>query len=109
MTIEGETTGFLPDRELRPLFDALADRAGKVLVFFDSCFSGGAMTTRAIGNAGKLRPKFYQKGGSATNCGAAVNVRGFARGLSEGKQNFVYIAAAARRSSMSRWKARVAR
>ena len=38
VTVEGDSTGFLPDRELRPLFDALADKAGKVIVFFDSCF-----------------------------------------------------------------------
>jgi len=94
ITVEGKTTGFLPDRELRPLFDALADQAGKVIVFFDSCFSGGAMTTRAMNTSDKFKPKYYAKG-EAISCGTAVNMRGLTRGLADGKPNFVYIAAAA--------------
>jgi len=92
VTIEGEKAGFLPDHELRPLLDALSDKAGKVIVFFDSCFSGGAITVRSLSN---YRPKFYQKGASSGNCGTAVNTRGLARSMTEGKHNLVYIAAAA--------------
>lgn len=92
---------FVEDTDLREVFDILSEKAGKVLVFFDSCFSGGALTTRGIENTGgiALRQKIYRgevEGRANTSCGKAVNARGLSRGLTEGKQNMVYFAAAAR-------------
>jgi hypothetical protein len=82
------------------MVDAIAAKAAKVVVFFDSCFSGGAMTTRSVKPkaAGDVsfRPKFYPRADQAswTQCGDPVNMRSLPRALQEGKNNLVFIAAA---------------
>lgn len=92
------------DQLLREKFDALSEKAGKVLVFFDSCFSGGALTTRSLHGSidpdFKPRMKMYRAADlphrAVNQCGKAVNRSlSLARGLTTGKQNMVFFAAAA--------------
>ena len=93
---------FVEDMDLRQVFDALSEKAGKVLIFLDSCFSGGALTTRGHDAPGdiELRAKAYRgevEGQVQTECGDAVNMTSsISRGLTDGKRNMVYFAAAAR-------------
>ena len=96
-------SSYIPDTLLNELFDGLSEKAGKVLVFFDSCFSGGALTTRALENSStdefQLRPKFQRddKDSRSSQCGQAVNRSvSFARGITQGKKNMVFLAAASR-------------
>lgn len=85
------------DRELAAHLDKLRHKAEKLVVFLDSCFSGGA-TTRALGAPPPpgILPKFAKMGGQDGHC-AAVNL-GETRALGAatrglGETNYVYIAA----------------
>ena len=96
-----DDTEVIYDRVLRKHIDAISEKAGRVMVFFDSCHSGAALRTRAMGGGGdgQLRARFIQRAGaSAEQCGRAVNARSvtpMARGLTEGKKNLVFFGAAA--------------
>lgn len=91
--------GFI-DSELSARLKALSEKAKRIVVFLDSCHSGGA-TTRALHlNAGhpEFVSKFWSKSRSGT-CSRPVNV--LTRGISlkaltpgQGGLNYVYIAAA---------------
>ena len=91
------------------LFDylkSLRDRASRVVVILDSCFSGGvavadAAATRSMSRAGHLRPKYFKASDSDDKCSNAVNMAPkVLRGLRGAKsavnleRNYVYMAAA---------------
>lgn len=90
-----------PDGELEASLGRLAGKAAQLIMFNDSCFSGGAASkapTRAIGGA---VPKFFKAVADRPDytCGQAVNMKNTVRNLvvsaSTQGNNFVYIAAAA--------------
>jgi hypothetical protein len=90
------------DGELEASLGRIAGKAAQLIMFNDSCFSGGAATkapdTRAIGGA---VPKFYKAVADRPDytCGQAVNAKTTVRNLvvaaAERGANFVYVAAAA--------------
>ena len=89
------------DSELETRLKILAEKAGKVVVFFDACHSGGAFT-RGLGDSAnrdpRFTPKFWAKGGS-DSCSMPVNrltrsIRESAKSPGSGAQNYVFIAAA---------------
>jgi hypothetical protein len=89
------------DSELETRLKILAEKADKVVVFFDACHSGGAFT-RGLGDAVKrdprFAPKFWSKDGS-DSCSMPVNrltrsIRESAKSPGSGAQNYVFIAAA---------------
>lgn len=73
--------GFFPDEQVRRLLDILANRASQVVMFNDSCFSGGGAgpDTKALRDTGGAVPKYFEdsKAGSSNDpdyvCGQAVN------------------------------------
>jgi len=82
------------DEELEARLRRLAERARRVVSFFDACHSGG-VTTRALSTDG-LTPRFWAKSGTAScnppsNAIARLTVT---RSLGSGAGNFVHIAAA---------------
>lgn len=92
-----------PDRELEASLGRIAGKAAQLIMFNDSCFSGGAASksagTRAIAGA---VPKFFSKAVADRpdyTCGQAVNMKSMVRNLvvsaTERGNNFVYVAAAA--------------
>jgi hypothetical protein len=90
----------LPDADLEAALGRIAARTSQLIMFNDSCFSGGAAnkaTTRAVGAV----PKFFKAVADRPGytCGEAVNAKNGVRNLivsaASGGNNFVYIAAAA--------------
>jgi hypothetical protein len=87
------------DFDLEASLARIANKAGQLIMFNDSCFSGGA-ATKAAPRATET-PKFYKSvvDRSDYSCGEAVNMKSAARSLIAGAtakgNNFVYIAAAA--------------
>ncbi len=61
----------LDDATLKDALEALAAKASQVVMFNDSCFSGGAATKDASRETKGLVPKVYQ--GDGYTCGQAVN------------------------------------
>ena len=59
------------DAKLRDSLEALATKASQVVMFNDSCFSGGAATKDISPNAEAWVPKVYQRDGYI--CGQAIN------------------------------------
>lgn len=87
-----------PDTELETAFARIATKAGQVIVFNDSCFSGGAATKAT--RSGNAVPKFFKsvKDNANYTCGDAVNIksaRNLVASAAEKGANFVYVAAAA--------------
>jgi hypothetical protein len=79
----------------------IAAKAGQVVVFNDSCFSGGAFSeTKSLNLGSGLRPKLWKSAPDANyTCGQAINAK-MTRNLSVLKESggrFVYIAAASDR------------
>lgn len=88
-----------PDHELEPALQRLGRKASQLVMFNDSCFSGGAASTRSTRGLEQAVPKFYKGDGeSGYTCGQAVNMRRALRGLADeaGQKgsNVIYIAAA---------------
>ena len=114
-TYEG---GVYFDQLLRDQLDALAEHASRVVMFNDSCFSGGAATKQATAPAPKLYPSWAADaqpqsrsqwvaksslnldadGSAPRSCGTAVNYVGKAMSalaLQAAQARVVYIAGAA--------------
>lgn len=95
ITVDGQ--GFI-DAELEARLKALSEKARRIVVFLDSCHSGGA-TTRSLSAANsKFTPKYWSKG-QEDACPRPVNImtRGIDLGMhspGSGAKNYVYIAAA---------------
>ncbi|MES2938476.1 MAG: DUF4384 domain-containing protein [Pseudomonadota bacterium] len=88
------------DFDLESALARIAARAGQLIMFNDSCFSGGA-ATKAPRSEGVV-PKFFQKSVAERpgyTCGDAINMKASARNLVAGAaakgNNMVYIAASA--------------
>lgn len=101
--IEGLIThegGLITSTEMASLLQPIAKQTDNLFVFFDACHSGGLSTTRALQQAGDLRPKFFSKS-TASNCSEIVNILSTpgAETRSTGKR-FIY-AAAARQNEVS--------
>lgn len=95
ISVDGEPyTDVDLSRDLR----RLAEKAQKLVVFLDSCHSGGATTRSVKADQPQVTPKYFARAG-VDACGPPVNVltRSIAsqtRALGSGANNFVYIAAA---------------
>jgi hypothetical protein len=84
------------DSMLAEALNLLADKADKLLVFVDACFSGGAVPpSRGSG----LTPKFFARAGADAACGVPTNV--VSRGLEaqgaqrwKARDNFIVVTAA---------------
>lgn len=91
VTVDGQA---LMDSELQDRLARIAEKARRVVVFLDSCHSGGALT-RDVGTDG-LSGKFWAKeGGDTCDRPSNVLVRGLADARpGQGRLNFIHIAAA---------------
>lgn len=90
ITYEGQ---LLTANEMADLLRPIAQKTGKLFVFIDACHSGGLSTTRAIGEA-ELRPKFFAKSGSVSNCSEIVNMLAEQPALRATGKEWVYAGAA---------------
>lgn len=87
------------DSDLEQSLQKISRKASQLVMFNDSCFSGGA-ATKAIGPANAV-PKIYKAVAQQTNytCGDAINTKSAMRNLiatsAKAGNNMVYIAAAA--------------
>lgn len=86
------------DEQLEKTLQQISARAGRVIMMNDSCFSGGAASTKNLSDA---KPKRFNLAGSADAeyvCGQAENMK-VTRNLFEAKrrENLLYIAAASNR------------
>jgi hypothetical protein len=96
VTLEGEHSGYLKDREFKALVDAIAAKASKVVAFIDACHSGGIASTRGLGGTlFKSRSHFTSLPGS--QCGVAINAtpRSFGERVQDGRANVAVVTAAA--------------
>ena len=92
----------------RALFDylkSLRDRANRVVVMLDSCFSGGIAVAdaenRSLASGKRFKAKYWKAAGAVDDCSIPVNlVQAEIRGLRASKsavnleRNYVYVAAA---------------
>jgi hypothetical protein len=95
------------DSKLEPLLQGLAKKAGQVLMFNDSCFSGGQATKAFSSKEADLFPKAlpteklaFDKAGEDYRCGNAINTRSAKATKSTMDRfgsNFLYIAASSER------------
>lgn len=91
-----------PDEKLSSVLAGLSAKAGQVIMFNDSCFSGGAATKSVGQMSGDLVPKFLPEDGTDKSapgytCGDAVNKSTrniFVTAASQGN-NMLYVAASA--------------
>jgi len=93
ITVEGR--GFM-DTDIEAKLKTLSRKANKMVVFLDSCHSGGA-TTRAV--ASRFQAKYFPRSASGEACSTPVNVLkknigAGTRSVGSGAQNYTYIAAA---------------
>lgn len=86
------------DEQLERSLQQIASRAGRVVMMNDSCFSGGAASTKSMDD---VRPKTARIGAGEDPdyaCGQAVNAKAFRSLFSEPRPaNLLYIAAASDR------------
>jgi hypothetical protein len=91
----------VPDGELETALGRIAAKAGQVVMFNDSCFSGGAASKDGQTRSMSGVPKYFKAVSDRPDyvCGEAVNMKNTVRNLVASAtakgNNFVYIAAAA--------------
>ena len=90
-----------PDGELEATLGRIAAKAAQLVMFNDSCFSGGAASKSATRSIPGAVPKFFKSVADRPDytCGQAVNMKNTVRNLvvsaADRGNNFVYVAAAA--------------
>jgi hypothetical protein len=95
ITVEGRS---FVDSELEQKLTQLSSKAQKLVVFLDSCHSGGVTSRSIAGRKPMFSPKYYARGNNDA-CERPVNVltrslNARSRSVGGGAQNYVYIAAA---------------
>lgn len=89
---------FYADEELEKVLKNLSRKVGQLIMFNDSCFSGGAASTGRTRSMSAAVPKFYKEEVDSTYvCGRAVNMRRNLRSVLDQAgavgSNVVYVAA----------------